>query len=161
MIAIREAEARDHDVLWAILQPIIRAGEEYALPVDMDREATLAYWFAPGNRVFVAEEDGEVLGSYYLRVNQQGGGSHVCNCGYATADWARGRGLAAAMCAHSLEFGKAAGFRAMQFNFVVSSNAPAVHLWTKFGFTVVGRLPETFLHPALGYVDALVMWREL
>jgi len=161
MIAIRDADSRDHDALWAILEPIIRAGEEYALPVDMDRDAALAYWFATGNWVFVAEEDGAVLGSYYLRANQQGGGSHVCNCGYATAGWSRGRGVAAAMCAHSLEFGKSAGFRAMQFNIVVSSNRPAVHLWTKFGFAVVGRLPGAFLHPTLGYVDALVMWREL
>jgi ribosomal protein S18 acetylase RimI-like enzyme len=161
MIAIREAETRDHDAVWAIVEPVIRAGAEFALPVDMDRAEALAYWFAEGKRVFVAEEDGAVAGSYYLQANQRGGGAHVCNCGYATAGWARGRGVAARMCSHSLELGRTMGFRAMQFNFVVSSNAAAVHLWTKFGFEVMGRLPGAFLHPELGYVDALVMWREL
>jgi RimJ/RimL family protein N-acetyltransferase len=161
MITIRDAEALDQDALWKILEPVIRAGDVFALPIDMDREDALAYWFAPGNWVFVAEDHGVVIGSYYLRANQRGGGSHVCNCGYATADWAQGRGVAAAMCMHSLEFGKSMGFRAMQFNLVVSTNAAAMHLWMKFGFVVVGRLPGAFLHPDLGYVDALVMWREL
>ena len=161
VITIREAVTRDHDELWAILKPVIRAGDVYALPEDMDREAVLAYWLALGNSVFVAEKDGTVVGSYYLRANQRGGGAHVCNCGYVTADWATGLGVAQAMCEHSLEFGKARGFRAMQFNFVVSTNAAAMHLWMKLGFVVVGRLPGAFLHPELGYVDALVMWREL
>jgi ribosomal protein S18 acetylase RimI-like enzyme len=161
VITIREAGVRDHDALWAILEPVIRAGDVYALPVDMDREAALAYWFSPGNWVFVAEEDGTVAGSYYLRANQRGGGAHVCNCGYVTVGWAAGRGVARSMCEHSLEFGRAQGFRAMQFNFVVSTNAAAVHLWMKLGFIVVGRLPGAFLHPELGYVDALVMWWEL
>jgi ribosomal protein S18 acetylase RimI-like enzyme len=105
------------------------------------------------------------VGSYYLRANQRGGGAHVCNCGYVTADWALGRGVAGAMCGHSLEFGKSAGFRAMQFNFVVSTNAAAVHLWTRFGFAVAGRLPGAFRRPVgnggVEFVDALVMWREL
>ena len=161
VIKIREATTRDHDALWAILKPVIRAGDVFALPVDMDRERALEYWLALGNWAFVAEEDDVVLGSYYLRANQRGGGAHACNCGYVTAGWATGRGVARAMCEHSLEFAKNAGFRAMQFNFVVSSNASAVHLWTKLGFREVGRLPGAFLHPQLGYVDALVMWREL
>lgn len=161
MIVIREADAADEDALWTILEPVIRTGDVFALPVDMDRADALAYWFAVGNWVFVAEERGVVVGSYYLRANQRGGGSHVCNCGYVTAGWAQGRGVAAAMCTHSLEFGKMMGFRAMQYNLVVSTNAAAMHLWMKLGFVVVGRLPGAFLHPDLGYVDALVMWREL
>ncbi len=144
-----------------MLEPVIRAGEVYALSLDMTREAALAYWFAAGKWVFIAEEDGVALGSYYIHANQMGGGSHVANCGYLTAGWAVGRGVAGAMCAHSLEFGKSVGFRAMQFNFVVSSNAAAVHLWRKHGFREVGRLPGAFAHPTLGFVDALVMFREL
>jgi len=144
-----------------MLEPVIRAGEVFALPTDMTREAALAYWFAAGHWVSIAELDGAVVGSYYLQANQRGGGSHVCNCGYLTAGWALGRGVAGAMCAHSLEFGKSAGFRAMQFNLVVSTNAPAVHLWQKYGFTILARLPQAFEHPTLGFVDALVMWREL
>jgi RimJ/RimL family protein N-acetyltransferase len=144
-----------------MLEPVIRAGEVFALPVDMSRELALEYWFAAGNWVFVAEDDGRIVGSYYLRANQRGGGAHVCNCGYLTASSALGRGVAGAMCAHSQEFGRSVGFRAMQFNFVVSTNAAAAHLWLKYGFAEVGRLPVAFEHPALGFVDALVMWREL
>jgi ribosomal protein S18 acetylase RimI-like enzyme len=161
MIAIRAARPDDRDAIWKMLEPVIRAGDVFALPVNMSREDALAYWFAAARRVFVAEENGAALGSYYIHANQAGGGSHVANCGYLTAAWAAGRGIAGAMCAHSLEFAKAQGFRAMQFNFVVSTNHAAVHLWRKQGFAVVGRLPAAFLHPSLGYVDALVMYRDL
>ena len=158
---IRPAGPADANAIWEILEPTIRAGETYTLPRDMEREQALAYWFAPEHSVFVAEQDGEMLGSYYLRVNQKGGGNHVCNCGYMTAASAAGRGVATAMCEHSLDYARAQGFLAMQFNFVVSSNGAAIHLWERFGFATVGRLPEAFLHPSLGYVDALVMYRML
>jgi len=158
---IRPAGPSDADAIWSILEPTIRAGETYTLLRDMDREQALAYWLSPEHAVFVAEEDGEVLGTYYLRDNQKGGGAHVGNCCYMTAVKASGRGVATAMCAHSLEYARTHGFRAMQFNFVVSSNLLAIHLWEKFGFAIVGRLPGAFLHPGLGYVDALVMYRTL
>jgi L-amino acid N-acyltransferase YncA len=157
---IRPAGPADTDAIWSILEPIIRAGETYTLPRDMERDEALAYWFSAGHRVFVAEE-GEVLGTYYLRANQRGGGAHVANCGYMTSARASGRGVATAMCAHSLECARTHGFRAMQFNFVVSSNLPAIYLWQKFGFATIGLLPGAFLHPHLGYVDALVMYRSL
>jgi ribosomal protein S18 acetylase RimI-like enzyme len=158
---VRPARSEDCDALWAILQPVIRAGETYPLPRDLDREAALAYWLAPAHAVFVADDAGRILGTYFLQANQQGGGSHVANCGYMTAPHAAGRGVASAMCAHSLEEAARRGFRAMQFNFVVSTNAPAVHLWTRFGFEIVGRLPQAFYHPTDGYVDAFVMYRML
>jgi len=158
---IRPAGPSDADAIWSILEPIIRAGETYTLPREMEREQALGYWFSPGHAVFVAEDDGEVLGTYYLRANQKGGGAHVGNCGYMTAARASGRGVATTMCAHSLEYARTRGFRAMQFNFVVSSNLSAIHLWQKFGFATVGHLPAAFLHPRLGYVDALVMYRTL
>jgi ribosomal protein S18 acetylase RimI-like enzyme len=161
MIRIRAATEGDRETIWAMLEPVIRVGEVFALPVDMAREQALEYWFAAGNWVFVAEDEGSVVGSYYVRANQKGGGSHVANCGYLTAGWALGRGVAGAMCAHSLEFARSVGFRAMQFNFVVSTNEAAVHLWRKHGFEVLARLPEAFEHPRLGLVDALVMWRPL
>jgi L-amino acid N-acyltransferase YncA len=153
--------AADADSIWAILEPTIRAGETYTLPTDMTRNGAMAYWFACRHEVFLAEENGQVLGTYFLRANQQGGGSHVANCGYITAPWATGRGVARAMCAHSLEHARARGFRAMQFNFVVSTNQRAVALWQTFGFEIVGRLPRAFHHPALGFVDAFVMYRSL
>lgn len=159
---IRSATAADHDAIWRILEPVIRAGDTYTLPSDMPRDVALAYWTSPAHEVFVVEEpSGGILGTYYLRANQQGGGAHVANCGYMTAAWATGRGVARAMCAHSLEHAKQRGFRAMQFNFVVSSNERAVRLWQSLGFAIVGRLPGAFLNPNLGYVDALVMHRSL
>jgi L-amino acid N-acyltransferase YncA len=131
------------------------------LPRDITREESIAYWFAAGNRVFVAEEDGNVLGTYFLRTNQRGGGSHVCNCGYITAAHATGRGVARRMCLHSKEEARTAGFRAMQFNFVVSTNARALELWQSLTFEIVGRLPAAFQHPSLGFVDAFVMFAPL
>lgn len=159
--SIRGVQPADEDALWAILQPIIRAGDTYTLPRELDRDAALAYWLSPEHEVFVAEENGHVLGTYYLRANQQGGGAHVANCGYMTAPEATGRGVARTMCRHSLAHARARGFRAMQFNFVVSTNERAVGLWQSFGFEIVGRLPAAFLHPSLGYVDAFVMYRSL
>jgi RimJ/RimL family protein N-acetyltransferase len=161
MIAIRKAMEGDCDAIWAILEPVLRAGEVFALPREMTREQALAYWTAPSHSVFVAELGGEVVGSYYLRANQQGGGDHVCNCGYVTDLRFQRHGVARWMCEHSLQYGKQAGFRAMQFNLVVETNAAAVHLWGKCGFAEVGRLPGAFRQPELGFVDALVMWREL
>ncbi len=160
-MVIRAASEGDRDAVWAILEPVIRAGETYTLPASMSREESLAYWFSAEHEVFVAEEAGEVLGTYFLQANQRGGGAHVANCGYMTLPRATGRGVARAMCQHSLERAKARGFRAMQFNFVVSTNERAVRLWQSFGFEIVARLPAAFLHPSLGYVDALVMHRTL
>jgi len=151
----------DSDSVWAILEPTIRAGETYTLPRDMSREDALDYWFAPGHEVFVAEEDSNILGTYFLQSNQQGGGSPVANCGYVTAPWATSRGVARAMCAHSLDRARERSFTAMQFNFVVSTNERAVALWQTFGFEIVGRLPGAFHHPTMGYVEALVMYRSL
>ena len=145
----------------AILEPIIRPGETYTLPRDMPRKEALDYWFAPQHEVFVAEEDSQILGTYFLQPNQRGGGSHVANCGYVTALWATGRGVARAMCAHSLERACDRGFKAMQFNFVVSTNKRAIALWHSLGFEIVGRLPGAFHHPTAGFVDALVMYRSL
>ena len=160
-IVIRPGETRDRDAIWAILEPTIRAGETYTLPRDLSRQAALDYWFAAGHSVYVCESQGQVCGTYFLRANQQGGGSHVANCGYMTAPSAWGRGLARAMCLHSLEEARAHGFRAMQFNFVVATNTRAVRLWESCGFDVVGRLPLAFHHPNVGHVDALVMHRQL
>ncbi|MFZ0878001.1 MAG: N-acetyltransferase [Candidatus Acidiferrales bacterium] len=160
-MVIRPAIGADADAIWQILEPTIRAGETYPLPRDMKREDALAEWFAPGHDVFVAEENGNVAGSYYMRANEQGGGAHVANCGYMTAPAAYGRGVGRAMCLHSLAQAKARGFRAMQFNFVVSANERAVRLWQSCGFGIVGRVPDAFQHPARGFVDAYVMYRLL
>lgn len=158
---VQAAVAADANSIWRILEPMIRAGETYALPRDMTREDALAYWMNPDHDVFVAKENGAVIGTYYLRANQKGGGAHVANCGYVTAPDSTGKGVARAMCLHSLERAKQRGFRAMQFNFVVASNDRAVRLWRSLGFDTVGRLTGAFEHPRLGFVDALVMYRAL
>jgi ribosomal protein S18 acetylase RimI-like enzyme len=163
MLRIRAAEAGDVEALWAIIEPVLRAGETYALPRDWSRNQAIEYWLAPPHQVFVAEEDsdGRVVGTYFLTPNQAGGGSHAANCGFMTAADSSGRGIGRAMCAHALELAKSQGFRAMQFNFVVSTNTRAVALWESFGFAVLARLPGAFLHPVQGYVDALLLYRTL
>ena len=158
---IRPATPEDAAAIWAIIEPVIRAGETLTLDRDMSERDALAYWFGADKESFVAEEGGVVLGTYYLRANQTGGGAHVANAGYVTDAAALGRGVARAMGLHSIDHAKARGFRAMQFNFVVSSNVRAVGLWQSLGFEVVGRLPGAFPHPGDGFVDALVMFRSL
>jgi len=160
-VQIRSATTADRPAIWSILQPVFAAGETYTVPRDLTENQALAYWFQTDHDVFVAEEAGIILGTYFLQANQRGGGAHVANCGYVTAPWAAGRGIARAMCLDSLERARAAGFRAMQFNFVVSTNDRAVHLWQSLGFAIVGTLPGAFLHPTRGYVDAFVMFRSL
>src|ERR1700735_595801 len=160
-LRIRPAMASDAAAIWRIIGPTIQAGETYALPQDLSEQAAIDYWLGPDRRTFVAEVGGEILGTYFIRSNQSGRGAHVCNCGYMTAAVASGRGIARAMCAHSLDEARAAGFRVMQLNFVVSTNVRAVRLWQAMGFDIVGRLPAAFDHPTQGYVDALVMNRAI
>lgn len=160
-LAIRPATDADRDVIWSILEPVIRAGETYPLPTDWDRDTALAYWLSDRHTVFVATDEDDVLGTYYLRANNLGGGDHIANCGYMTSQSAQGRGIARAMCTHSIEQATRQGYAAMQFNFVIASNTRAVALWTSFGFETLCRLPAVFDHPQEGFVDALVMFKEL
>ena len=160
-LTIRPARAVDHAAIARIILPTIRAGETYALDRDLSEADALAYWTGADRETFVAEADGAVLGTYYLRANQAGGGAHVANCGFMTDAAATGRGVARAMGAHALEAARARDFAAMQFNFVVTTNIRAVRLWESLGFAIVGRLPGAFAHPSLGFVDALVMFRTL
>ncbi|NKX44926.1 GNAT family N-acetyltransferase [Roseibacterium sp. KMU-115] len=160
-MTIRRATAADAAALAGLLLPVFRAGDTYTVDPGIDAEGAVATWCAPEKTVFLAESGGVPLGTYYIRPNQGGGGAHVCNCGYVTAEAARGRGVARAMLDHSLAEARAQGYRAMQFNFVVEANRRAVETWTRAGFETVGRLPGAFRHPTQGYVDALVMFRSL
>lgn len=158
---IRPARVDDRDRIWAILEPVLRAGETYTLPRDISRDEALAYWHHDGHEVFVAEDEGSIVGTYFLRANQGGGGGHVANCGYMTATASQGRGVARAMLEHSLSRARERSFRAMQFNFVVSTNERAIRTWQAYGFEIVGRLPFAFRHPQFGFVDAFVMFKRL
>ncbi|SMC84344.1 Ribosomal protein S18 acetylase RimI [Fulvimarina manganoxydans] len=160
-LTIRPARDEDREALASILVPVIRAGETYALDRDLSEDAILSYWLGADRETFVAAENGHILGTYYLRKNQAGGGSHVANCGYVTDPAASGRGIARTMAEHSFQAARERGFAAMQFNFVVSTNERAVRLWRSLGFAEVGRLPRAFRHPVAGEVDALVMYRML
>lgn len=158
---IREAAKTDLESIWPIFREIVSAGETYAYDPATTKEDAKRIWLVSPRKVFVAEENGSILGTYYLKTNQAGPGNHVCNCGYMVAPNARGKGLATRMCVHSQRIAIELGYKAMQFNFVASSNEGAVRLWTKLGFATVGPLPGAFKHPSLGYVDALIMYKWL
>lgn len=158
---IREAERKDWDLIWPIFNEVVKAGETYAYETETTKDQAEKIWLDAPRKTFVAEENGKIYGTYYIKTNQAGPGNHVCNCGYMVSSIARGRGLATTMCEHSQEMALKLGYKAMQFNFVASSNEGAVRLWNKFGFETVGRLPSAFNHPTKGYVDALVMFKWL
>lgn len=159
---VEKAEIPDWPALWEILFPVFRAGETYPHPMDISEEEAFAYWMkTPETTFIVRDKDGEILGTYYLKPNQPGLGSHVCNCGYVVAEGARRKGIAGMLCAHSLQEARSRGYRAMQFNFVVSTNTPAVKLWEKMGFDLVGVLPGAFHKKGEKFVDALVMYQAL
>jgi ribosomal protein S18 acetylase RimI-like enzyme len=161
MLNIRKAKAQDAAAIAAIILPTIREGATYTLDQNMSEKEAFTYWMGFDKETFVAEQEGVILGTYFIRPNQAGGGRHVCNCGYMTAAAVTGRGVARRMCEHSLEHARSQGYKAMQFNFVVSTNERAVKLWGSMGFEIVGRLPAAFKHPSAGYVDAFVMYKQL
>jgi len=159
---IRKASTTDAPAIADIILPVFQAGTSYAIDPDLGEDDALAYWMGGDKETFVAlDTDGSVLGTYYVRPNQAGGGSHVCNCGYITSSVAIGRGVARRMCEHSMEHARHREFKAMQFNFVVSTNERAVRLWQSLGFAIVGTLPGAFRLPSGAYVDAYVMYQPL
>jgi len=161
MMTLRRAEDADRDALWEIFRVVVAAGDTYAFDPAISREEALAYWMHTANRCFVAEQDGKIVGTYILRANQPGLGSHVANAAFMVAPGARKLGVGRAMGEHCLDEARREGFRAMQFNFVVSTNESAVRLWQRLGFEIVGTLPGAFRHREKGYVDAYVMFRSL
>jgi ribosomal protein S18 acetylase RimI-like enzyme len=160
-LILREIGADEFARAWPVFKAVISAGDTYSYPPNLEFEQAQAMWTTPPNRCFIAERDGEVLGCYVLRPNQPGLGDHVANAGYMVSPSARGQGIAGKMCEHSLEQARRAGFTAMQFNYVVATNAPAVRLWQRYGFQIVGTVPGAFRHAALGPTDIYIMHRKL
>jgi len=158
---IRQATASDNDAIWSILRSVVVTGDTYAFDPDISRDEALAYWLHPSNWRYVAQHQGNIVGTYILKANQPGLGSHVANAAFMVSPLARGFGVGRAMGEHSLSEARRLGFRAMQFNFVVSTNDSAVGLWQQLGFQIVGTLPGVFRHPQKGFVDAYVMFRSL
>jgi len=162
MFEIREYRESDWAKIWPILQQTIGAGDTYTFSPQSTEEEIRNAWIEVPARTFVAcDVEGRILGTYFIKANQPGLGAHVCNCGYVVTPVAQGRGIASLMCEHSQAQALAMGFKAMQFNFVVSTNTRAIRLWERLGFSVVGRLPWAFNHQRLGYVDALIMFKRL
>ena len=161
MVTIRRAEEADFDAIWRIFREVVRRGDTYTYEPETTREQAHSIWMSGGHATYVACVDGRVVGTYILKPNHPGLGSHVANAGYMVSADGRGKGVGSAMCEHSLEEARRMGFLAMQFNIVVSTNEAAVALWKKFGFSIVGTLPRAYRHRELGLVDAYVMHRFL
>jgi GNAT superfamily N-acetyltransferase len=158
---LKEATENDFDLIWPIFKEIARAGETYAYPRDISKSEAKELWINYPHKTFMFEDQSRIMGTYYIKTNQPGPGQHVCNCGYMVSSHARGKGIATKMCEHSQRIALELGYKAMQFNFVASTNETAVRLWNKLGFETVGRLPKAFFHPSKGFVDAFVMYKWL
>ncbi|WP_370089480.1 N-acetyltransferase family protein [Ekhidna sp.] len=158
---IRKATAEDYDAVWEIFSAVIRGGDTYVFPADTPKVDLKKHWFAPYMETYVAEDENEIVGTYILKPNHPGRGSHIANASYMVKPLARGKGIGSLLCEHSLDTANELGYQAMQFNIVVSTNTTAVKLWQKFGFEIIGTTPKGFQHKELGLVDAYVMWRRL
>lgn len=161
MIEVRKAQESDFDAIWLIFHEVVQRGDSYAYDPDITRQQAHSIWMGDGVNTYVACIDDQVVGTYILKPNQPGLGSHVANAGYMVKAGHQQKGIGRMMCEHSLEEAKRSGFSAMQFNFVVSTNESAIALWKKLGFSIVGTLPKAFRHRDLGLVDAYVMHRFL
>ncbi|MBO0951648.1 GNAT family N-acetyltransferase [Fibrella forsythiae] len=161
MITIRPATLNDHDAIWAIIEPVIKSGDTYMYAPESSREELLTTWFMTGKFTYVAESAEQVVGTFFVCANQPGLGAHVANAGYMVHPAHRGRGIARAMCLSSLDEARRLGFKAMQFNAVVSTNTVAVKLWERCGFTIIGTVPKAYQHQTLGLVDTYVMYQWL
>ncbi|TRX50460.1 GNAT family N-acetyltransferase [Fulvivirga sp. M361] len=158
---IRKANVSDYESVWRIFIQVIKAGDTYVFPPDTDKRDLSKYWFTPDMETYVVEDQGEIIGTYFIKPNQPGLGSHIANCGYMVSPDAQGKGIGKLLCKHSIKRSKELGFKAMQFNLVVSTNQAAIKLWEKYGFKIIGTIPNGFNHLTLGYVDFHIMYRSL
>jgi L-amino acid N-acyltransferase YncA len=161
MIHIRKAKPEDHDSIWQIIQEVIAGGDTYVFDPDSSREEMLQYWCGQDKHCYVAIIENIIVGTFFIKDNFQGLGSHVANASYMTLPSAFGKGIGRSMGEFSISEAKGLGYKAMQFNIVVRTNERAIRLWQKLGFEIKGEIPEAFNHLTEGYVDACIMWRKL
>lgn len=161
MMTIREYNEADKEQIWQIIKPVIRQGDTYVFAPGSSKEKMLDYWCGADKNTYVAVSDKKILGTFYIKENQPDLGAHVCNAGYIVSPEAQGRGIGRGMAEFSLKEAKRLGFRAMQFNFVVKTNAGAIRLWQSLGFEIIGEIPEAFRHTEKGLINALIMYRKL
>lgn len=161
MLLIRPATEQNFDAIWDIIHAVISTGDTYMFDPMSSRDKMLAYWCATEAHTYVAEDGGNILGTYVIRDNRPDLGSHIANGSYMVSPHARGMGLGKLLGRHSIDSARGMGYKAMQFNYVVKSNMAAVMLWQSLGFKIVGEIPGAFKHHSLGYVNVYVMWRSL
>ncbi|MYW07249.1 GNAT family N-acetyltransferase [Streptomyces sp. SID2563] len=149
--------------MWAFMQAIVRAGETFSWDRGTTREQAQLMWFPePPGRTFVAvDSDGDVLGTANSVRNHHGGASHIASASFMVGPAHSGQGVGRALGEHVIAQARQDGFRALQFNAVVETNLPAVHLWRSLGLNVLGTIPEGFRHPVHGYVGLHIMHRAL
>ena len=160
-IAIRKSTKQDADSIWNIFQAVVSRGDTYAFSPDITREAALSYWMGDDKYCYVAEHEAKLVGTYIIKDNQPGLGSHIANASFMVSLQFQGQSVGKTMGAHALIEAKNLGYAAMQFNLVVSTNIPAINLWQKLGFEIIGTVPQAFNHQQKGMVDAHIMFREL
>ncbi len=161
MLTIRKAIQADKEEIWKILKEVISKGDSFAFNPNTSKEKMMAYWMESEKHTYVAILDNTVVGSFFIKANQPGLGSHIANAGYVTSPLASGKGIGKAMGQFSLKEAKRLGYKAMQFNIEVKSNERAVRLWQSLGFKIIGEIPEAFNHQTLGMTNAYIMYQKL
>ena len=161
MAEIRKAEEGDRQAIWKIIKAVIAGGDTYVFSPDSTEDEMMAGWFSAEKHTYVAELDGRVIATFWLKANQPGLGKHVGNAAYMVSPEAHGKGIGRKIAVWSLDEARRLGFTAMQFNFVVKSNANAVALWQKLGFEIIGEIPDAFDHKQNGLTNAYIMYRKL
>tara|TARA_B100001146_G_C16199991_1_gene443849 strand:+ start:5477 stop:5971 length:495 start_codon:yes stop_codon:yes gene_type:complete len=160
-VIIRLASKNDYESIWHIFSQVVKDGKTYVFSPDTTKEEFETYWLSAPITTFVAEEEGKIVGTYVIKPNHVGLGDHIANCSYMVSESAQGKGIGKMMCAHSIDYATEMGYKAIQFNIVISTNVAAIALWKKFGFQIIGTIPKAFRHSQLGLVDAYIMFRQL
>jgi len=161
MPSIRQAHSNEFSSIWPLFQAVIKTGDSHVFPIDMSESDAEHYWMNPAHKVFVAENDEQLVATYILKANHLGLGSHIANASFMVDPMHHGKGIGSAIGSHCIQTAKELGFKGIQYNIVISTNHAAVALWKKLGFQIIGTTPKGFKHLSLGYVDTYIMYREL